>query len=158
MRAAACVTAGQSVLCGLWFCGQKYEPRLEGWFEAPGREPFPALRAWLDDYFAGRRPPAPPEAAAFPFPLEGRGTPYQSKIWKELESIPYGQTLSYGELAARAGSHARAAGSAVGRNPLSILVPCHRVTGAHGELTGYAGGVERKAALLAWEQRGVPAW
>jgi methylated-DNA-[protein]-cysteine S-methyltransferase len=157
VRAAAQTDAVGTFLTGLWFLGQKYAPSAEGWLEAPGREPFSALRAWLDDYFAGRCPPAPPQAA-FPFLVEKRGTPFQVKIWKELENIPYGETLSYGELAARAGSHARAVGGAVGRNPVSILVPCHRVTGVRGELTGYAGGLERKAALLTWEQRGVPSW
>src|SRR4029077_11795982 len=86
-------------------------------------------------------------------PLAARGTPFQQRVWQELKQIPYGITLSYGELARRIGQPdgSRAVGLANGRNPLSIIVPCHRVIGANGKLTGYGGGLPRKAALLDFE-------
>ncbi|MED9959536.1 MAG: methylated-DNA--[protein]-cysteine S-methyltransferase [Christensenellales bacterium] len=102
----------------------------------------------LDEYFAGAR-------RAFALPLAPQGTPFERQVWDALRAIPYGQTLSYGELAACIGRPAagRAVGRANGRNPLPILVPCHRVIGADGRLTGYAGGLEAKAWLLALERR-----
>ena len=101
------------------------------------------LRAW----FAGRR-------TTFDLPLRPRGTPFQLSVWRALGEIPYGETSSYRELAVAVGqpSAARAVGAANARNPLSIVVPCHRVIGARGELTGYAGGVERKRWLLEHER------
>jgi methylated-DNA-[protein]-cysteine S-methyltransferase len=109
---------------------------------------------WLDRYFDGREPGAAP-------PLRLRGTPFQRAVWALLLTIPYGSTTSYGELArqlaAREGfprASARAVGGAVGRNPVAVLVPCHRVVGADGALTGYAWGLERKAALLELERNG----
>jgi methylated-DNA-[protein]-cysteine S-methyltransferase len=98
------------------------------------------------DYFAGRR-------KAFELPLAPEGTPFQQRVWKEIARIPFGETVSYSQLAARSGAPgaARAAGAATGRNPLAIIVPCHRVLGSRGALTGYAGGVDRKARLLALE-------
>jgi methylated-DNA-[protein]-cysteine S-methyltransferase len=104
----------------------------------------------LDEYFDGSR-------TTFELALAPAGTPFQRRVWDELTRIPWGGTVTYGELAARAGhpGAARAVGAAVGRNPISILVPCHRVVGADGTLTGYAGGVGRKAYLLALE--GAPA-
>lgn len=140
-------------LTGLWIEGQKYFPtRTDGWKENPDA---PALRAgarWLDAYFAGRAPS--PEALS----LRPEGTPFRKAVWKLLCDIPYGQVTTYGALAhrlamQRGAAHlsAQAIGGAVGHNPLSILIPCHRVVGADGSLTGYAGGIERKKALLALE-------
>ncbi len=109
-------------------------------------EPFAAAREQLGEYFAGER-------TDFELPLAPVGTPFQEEVWSALREIPYGETASYGELAERIGrpSAARAVGMANGRNPISIIVPCHRVIGATGELTGYAGGVERKRLLLDLE-------
>lgn len=100
--------------------------------------------AQLAEYFAGTR-------TAFELALAPRGSEYQRRVWEALAQIPAGRTRSYGALATQLGSSARAVGSAVGRNPLSIVVPCHRVIGAAGALTGYAGGVERKRWLLTHE-------
>lgn len=132
-------------LIGLWLEGQKYfgaglELSAEG-----GAPALDAAKDWLDRYFAGERP-APLEMRLAPV-----GTAFQRAVWAELCKIPYGKTITYGELARRLHTSARAAGSAVGRNPISIIVPCHRVLGADGSLTGYAGGVERKQWLLAHE-------
>jgi methylated-DNA-[protein]-cysteine S-methyltransferase len=107
-----------------------------------------ALRAALDAYFSGR-------AVAFDVPLAPIGTPFQREVWTALRDIPFGGTASYAEVARRIGRPraARAVGAANARNPIAILVPCHRVIGADGSLTGYAGGLERKRALLALEAR-----
>jgi methylated-DNA-[protein]-cysteine S-methyltransferase len=109
----------------------------------------PAARRQLDEYFDGRR-------RAFDLPLRLEGTDFQQRVWRELAQIPYGETWSYGQLAARIArpGASRAVGLANGRNPISIVVPCHRVIGADGSLTGYGGGLERKQWLLAHE--GVP--
>jgi methylated-DNA-[protein]-cysteine S-methyltransferase len=110
-----------------------------------------AACAQLDEYFAGTR-------TEFDLPLRMSGSPWEERVWAELRTIPYGETASYGELAARLGAPtaARAVGSANGRNPISIVVPCHRVIGSKGALTGYAWGVERKAALLDLERGALP--
>ena len=100
---------------------------------------------WLTAYFSGVRMAAPS------FPLSPRGTAFQQRVWAALREFPYGETLSYGQLAAALGSSARAVGTAVGRNPISILIPCHRVVGVRGSLTGYAGGLENKKRLLELE-------
>ncbi len=148
LGAVTLASDGQA-LTGLWFDGQKYFPALTG-----RREDLPVFRqarAWLDAYFAGERPGAPP-------PLRPIGTDFQQQVWALLTAIPYGETRTYGALAAElarqrglAHMSAQAVGGAVGRNPISILVPCHRVVGATGSLTGYAGGLERKQALLRLE-------
>lgn len=108
---------------------------------------FMAAREQLQAYFRGER-------QHFDLPLAGEGTVFQQSVWKALREIPYGHTESYGELARRIGNHkaSRAVGLANGRNPIGIIVPCHRVIGANGSLTGYAGGLERKKWLLAHEQ------
>ncbi|MFO7608567.1 MAG: methylated-DNA--[protein]-cysteine S-methyltransferase [Candidatus Krumholzibacteriia bacterium] len=107
---------------------------------------FTAVIAQLDEYFAGAR-------TAFDLPLAPAGTPFQRRVWALLQAIPYGQTITYAELARRAGNPAacRAVGAANGRNPLPVVVPCHRVIGSGGRLTGYAGGLAAKARLLALE-------
>ena len=106
-------------------------------------------RMQLQAYFAG-------ELRDFELPLAARGTPFQQGVWRALRDIPYGETISYGELARRIGqpAAARAVGLANGRNPIAIVVPCHRVIGANGSLTGYGGGLARKRWLLAHESRG----
>ncbi|HEX6202826.1 MAG TPA: methylated-DNA--[protein]-cysteine S-methyltransferase [Thermoanaerobaculia bacterium] len=122
--------------------------------EAPRRDPARcrAVAAQLADYFAGRR-------RDFDLPLAPRGSAFQRAVWDELRRVPYGATVSYGELAARLGrpGASRAVGGANNRNPLPIVVPCHRVIGADGSLTGYGGGLDRKRALLALEGVPLPA-
>jgi methylated-DNA-[protein]-cysteine S-methyltransferase len=110
-----------------------------------------AARRQLDEYFAGTR-------TEFDLPLRLTGTPWEERVWAQLRTIRYGETATYGELAARLGAPtaARAVGSANGRNPISIVVPCHRVIGSTGALTGYAWGVERKSALLQLERGALP--
>ena len=121
--------------------------------ERPPRAPAPGVladtRRQLSEYFAGER-------TTFELPLSAGGTPFQQRVWRALAAIPYGETVSYGELAATIGAPhaARAVGLANGRNPIPIVVPCHRVIGADGRLTGYGGGLERKWALLELERRG----
>lgn len=139
-----------TAVTGLWLEDQKYfaaglDPAAQ---KAPALPVFRETRRWLEDYFAGRRPPALP-------PLAPAGSAFRKAVWKKLLEIPYGQTRTYGALAAELGSSPRAVGSAVGRNPISILIPCHRLLGAGGSLTGYAGGVEKKRFLLALEQAGL---
>ncbi|MET7499032.1 methylated-DNA--[protein]-cysteine S-methyltransferase [Streptomyces microflavus] len=118
----------------------------DGWRPAP--ELFAGVVAQTEAYFAGR-------STRFDVPFaEGVGTEFQRRVWKVLESIPYGQTLSYGEVAAQVGASGagvRAVGTAIGRNPLLVVRPCHRVIGADGALRGYAGGLERKQLLLGLE-------
>lgn len=135
-------------LTGLWLQGQKYfGGDVLLWKEKGDVPVFDAAFHWLDDYFAGEQPD--PEE----LPLAPAGTDFRQAVWRELLQIPYGETLTYGELAARIGcASARAVGGAVGRNPISIIIPCHRVLGADGSLTGYAGGTECKRWLLAHEE------
>jgi methylated-DNA-[protein]-cysteine S-methyltransferase len=112
----------------------------------PADEPFDEVRAQLADYFAGRR-------SNFDLPLAIAGSPFQRRVWRALQEIPYGETTSYGEIARRVGvpSAPRAVGVANGQNPVAVIVPCHRVIGADGSLTGYGGGLERKRLLLELE-------
>ena len=131
----------------MWFEGQKDHP---GTLTAPERPDDPLLRAaaeQLAGYFAGR-------CASFDVPLDLHGTEFQRTVWRALLRIGAGQTRSYGDIAKQVGSPraVRAVGSAIAKNPLSVIVPCHRVIGSSGALTGYAGGVERKRALLALEE------
>ena len=108
------------------------------------------MRAQLAEYFAGQR-------QQFDVPFKRSGTPFQQRVWQELVRIPFGTTITYAQLAQRIGqpTAARAVGHANGRNPISIIVPCHRVIGADGKLTGYAGGIDNKQWLLAWERGAV---
>lgn len=141
------VAATDNGVAGVWFVGQRHGPDSTGWREDPLHPMLQAAIAQLDDYFAGRR-------THFTLPLDLRlGTPFQQSVWQALLSIPPGATSTYAELGRRLGrpQAARAIGAAVGRNPVSIVVPCHRVLGTGGALTGYAGGIERKAALLRLE-------
>jgi methylated-DNA-[protein]-cysteine S-methyltransferase len=142
-------------LAGLWFDAQKHHP---GDLDAPtdaSNTHLMAMQRWLDAYWAGRDP-SPRDVT-----LDLHGTPFQRAVWRALLDIPLGRTKTYGEIAAQVGNGAgprdsrgtapRAVGTAVGRNPVSILVPCHRVIGANGSLTGYAGGLPRKEKLLQHE-------
>lgn len=134
-------------LCGVWFVGQRHGPDASGWREDPHHPLLLQGIAQLRAYFAGER-------TAFDLPLDLQaGTAFQQSVWQQLLAIPAGGTTSYAELARRLGraQAARAVGAAVGRNPVSIVVPCHRVIGTGGSLTGYAGGLERKTALLRLE-------
>jgi methylated-DNA-[protein]-cysteine S-methyltransferase len=147
------MTADERALTGLYFVGQKYEaiPALD-WIEDPDHPVLEQARTQLAEYFAGHR-------TRFDLRLAPSGTPFQRGVWRALELIPSGTTTSYGELARSLGApeSVRAVGAAVGRNPISIVVPCHRVVGSTGSLTGYAGGLERKRALLALEGSGSHA-
>jgi methylated-DNA-[protein]-cysteine S-methyltransferase len=139
--------AEDGVLTGLYLPEHRRGPSPET-LGARDDAALPAVREQLAAYFAGER-------TAFDVPLELAGTAFQQRVWAALREIPYGETRTYGELAAWIGvpSASRAVGLANGRNPISIVVPCHRVVGASGSLTGYAGGVERKRALLDLESR-----
>lgn len=118
----------------------------------PSGAPFKAVREQLVEYFAGER-------QQFDVPLKLAGTQFQQRVWQELMKIPFGTTITYAELAQRVGNPnaSRAVGHANGRNPISIIVPCHRVIGAAGKLTGYAGGLNKKQWLLDWEHRAIAA-
>ncbi|MDR1977316.1 MAG: methylated-DNA--[protein]-cysteine S-methyltransferase [Synergistaceae bacterium] len=137
-----------SSLCGAWFMGQKYFPAMEGWgmegWEERENELFDTATFELARYFMG-------QLQRFTVSLRPRGTPFQQKVWSSIAEIPYGRAASYEELAKRLGSSPRAVGAATGRNPLSIFIPCHRVVGSGGDLTGYAGGLKKKEALLKLE-------
>ncbi|MDR3368983.1 methylated-DNA--[protein]-cysteine S-methyltransferase [Rhodoferax sp.] len=134
-------------LLGVWFDDQAHLPDLSTCARDAIRPVLQRAAEQLTQYFSGQR-------RTFDLPLTTvAGTPFQQAVWLALQDIPFGSTRSYGELAARIGKPAavRAVGAAVGRNPLSIIVPCHRVIGASGNLTGYAGGLHRKTALLKLE-------
>lgn len=146
------LAADQTGLTGLWFQGEKYYAlNLDREHEEREVSVFQQARRWLDLYFSGRDP-------GFTPPLHMLGTPFQLEVWKLLQGIPYGTTTTYGALARQvarqrglARMSAQAVGSAVGRNELSLIVPCHRVVGSSGSLAGYAGGIDRKRWLLAHE-------
>ncbi|MCC2676868.1 MAG: methylated-DNA--protein-cysteine methyltransferase [Ramlibacter sp.] len=141
------LAATDSGLAGVWFTGQRHGPVDVEWREDASHPVLREAVAQLSAYFAGER-------AAFDLPLDlHAGTPFQQSVWQALLAIPPGGTTSYSELGRRLGrpQAARAVGAAVGRNPISIVVPCHRVLGTGGALTGYAGGLERKTALLRLE-------
>jgi methylated-DNA-[protein]-cysteine S-methyltransferase len=133
-------------LAGVWFEGQKDHPGSLSAPEMPDDALLRAAAAQLADYFAGA-------TTHFDLPLDLHGTPFQRSVWQALLGIASGRTCSYGDIARQVGSPqaVRAVGAAVGKNPLSVIVPCHRVLGSGGALTGYAGGLERKRALLTLE-------
>ena len=149
------LTAQGGALTGCWFVNGRFPPELP---PQPPRETddpvLAAAKAWLEIYFSGRDPgPTPPLAA--------EGTPFRQGVWRRLAQVPWGTTTSYGALAADIAAEkgipkmsARAVGGAVGRNPISLFLPCHRVLGADGRLTGYGGGLENKIYLLKLE--GIP--
>jgi methylated-DNA-[protein]-cysteine S-methyltransferase len=141
------VAATAQGIAGIWFEGQRHMPDHDSWPEDARHPMLQAAIAQLSDYFDGKR-------SGFDLPLDLQGgTVFQQSVWQALLAIPCGGTTSYGALSQRIGQPAavRAVGAAVGRNPVSIVVPCHRVLGADGALTGYAGGLDRKTALLRLE-------
>ena len=146
----SCDEAG---LTGLWFEGQKYYARCLGSEHEEREEPvLKDAKRWLDIYFSGRDP-------GFTPPLHMIGTPFQISVWNLLQKIPYGTTTTYGtvasEIAAERGiarMSAQAVGGAVGHNEISVIIPCHRVVGTSGSLTGYAGGIDKKVKLLELER------
>ena len=156
------LAADETGLIGLWFKGQKYYARNLDQdydnkkydaeeYESKELPFFSEARRWLDIYFSGREPDFMP-------PLHLLGTPFQKEVWEILRTIPYGETTTYGEIAEKIAQKrglphmsAQAVGSAVGHNDLSLLIPCHRVIGASGSLTGYAGGIDKKIYLLKLE-------
>ena len=132
---------------GVYFDGQKYFPETaKAWKRDARHAPLKHAKRELAEYFAGTR-------KRFEVALDPDGTSFQRTVWKAISTVSFGETISYGELARRAGcpGSARAAGAATGRNPIGIIVPCHRIVGSNGDLTGYAGGLARKRALLALE-------
>ena len=142
------VAATPKGLAGVYFKGQKHFPKKREWQRDARHPVLRQARRELAEYFAGKR-------TRFDVPLDPQGTVFQRKIWKAISSVSFGRTLTYSEIAKRAGhaGSARAAGAATGRNPISVIVPCHRIMGSDGSLTGYAGGLSRKRALLALESR-----
>lgn len=135
-------------LVGAWFDGQKHQPDPSAWPRDASHPVLLQAKAQLAEYFAGQR-------SGFDLPLDlGSGTPFQQSVWHALLGVAPGATTTYGELARRIDRPlaVRAVAAAIGRNPISIIVPCHRVLGVGGALTGYAGGLERKAALLQLER------
>lgn len=140
-------------LTGLWLEGQKYFALgLAKEHEETERPLFETVRRWLDLYFSGKEPD-------FSVPLHFTGTAFQNAVWEILCTIPYGQTMTYGKIAKQIADQkglprmsAQAVGGAVSRNPIAIIVPCHRVIGTNGSLTGYAGGIDQKIKLLQLEQ------
>src|SRR5205823_1056391 len=140
-------TSDGDALTGLYMTVSTHGPAVgEGWVRKDDAAPFPEAKRQLAAYFDG-------VLTEFDLPLALDGTEFQKRVWRALLNIPYGQTISYGELARRIGNPngSRAVGLANGRNPISIIVPCHRVIGANGKLVGYGGGLPRKEALLNFE-------
>ncbi|MFC2459924.1 MAG: methylated-DNA--[protein]-cysteine S-methyltransferase [Selenomonas noxia] len=141
-----------TALVGLYFDRQKYAAEgLDATHTQKNLPIFKEVRRWLDVYFSGRKPDFTP-------PIAPAGTAFQQSVWEILRTIPYGETTTYGAIARRIEQNtgcrmsAQAVGGAVGRNPISILIPCHRVVGTNGSLTGYAGGIDKKAYLLRIEE------
>jgi len=141
------IVAADEGLRGLYFIDQKYYREVQSeWTRAPKHPVVRQTAREMQEYFAGKR-------RQFDIPLAPEGTPFQASIWKAISSVKYGDSITYSELARRAGhpDAIRAAGTATGRNPITIIVPCHRIVGSDGSLTGYAGGLDRKRALQELE-------
>ena len=146
------LAADDKGLTGLWIEGQKYFAYyLDSEHEKRDCPAFAKARKWLDEYFTGKEP-------AFTPPIHMVGTDFQNEVWEILLEIPYGKTLTYGQIAQRIAKKrglprmsAQAVGGAVGHNEISIIIPCHRVVGSNGSLTGYAGGIDKKIRLLELE-------
>ena len=143
--------AEEEAICGLYFEGQRYYPQdLDGCVKEDD-DTLNSCRRWLDEFFSGKEPSFIPK-------LQLSGTAFQKKVYETLLKIPYGKTISYkrlGEMMALQSYSCQAIGNAVGHNPISLIVPCHRVIGADGSLKGYAGGIERKRYLLEMERRSI---
>ena len=131
-------------LTGLWIKGQKYFGG-EGLAKKDDLAVFDKTKKWLDSYFAGKKP------KISDIPLAPAGSDFRKSVLDILCDIPYGETVTYGSIAKKLGSCAQAVGGAVGHNPISIIIPCHRVVGTNGSLTGYAGGIDKKIELLKLE-------
>ncbi len=144
------VASSDALVAVLWERERRNRVKLDAMTSAPQQPILLAAERQLAEYFAGAR-------TEFDLPLQPDGSEFQKKVWQALREIPFGQTRSYLDLAKAVGSSkaARAVGAANGKNPLSIIVPCHRVVGSNGSLTGFAGGLETKAALLALEARPI---
>jgi methylated-DNA-[protein]-cysteine S-methyltransferase len=145
------LTSDGESLTGLYMGTPSKSPQLDGgWAEKPNAGPLPAVARQLEEYFAGKR-------KVFDLPLKMQGTEFQKRVWRQLTKIPFGETWSYGQLAKRLDNPngSRAVGLANGRNPIAVIVPCHRVIGADGSLTGFGGGIPRKQWLLSHE--GMPS-
>ncbi len=146
------LAADDSALIGLWFEGAMYYALgLDSEHQEREVPAFDEARHWLDIYFSGREPDFTPD-------VHIKGTPFQLEVWEILRAIPYGTTVTYGEIAEKIAQKrglsrmsAQAVGGAVGHNPISIIIPCHRVVGSDGRLTGYAGGIDKKLSLLRYE-------
>lgn len=140
------LAATENGLCGLYFEQHKYFSGTHDWRRDPDQPHLRRAAHQLDEYFAGQR-------SSFDIPLDMSGTPFQRAVWQQLRDLPFGATTTYQTIAQRIEkpNAVRAAGTAIGRNPVSIIVPCHRVLGASGTLSGYAGGLERKRFLLGLE-------
>ncbi|GHE71635.1 methylated-DNA--protein-cysteine methyltransferase [Streptomyces spiralis] len=140
------LVAEDGLLCGLYMTDQRHRPPEETFGACAATAAFDAAEEQLEAYFAG-------ELKEFTLELRLNGTPFQRRVWDQLRTIPYGETRTYGELADALGSPgaSRAVGLANGKNPIGIIVPCHRVVGADGSLTGYGGGLDRKQRLLDFE-------
>lgn len=146
------IAADEEGIIGIWFCGQKYDQRsVDPHVQKRETAMIDEAKRYLDLYFTGKEPPFTP-------PLHLLGTPFQILVWRLLREIPYGSTCTYREIAQKVACEmrrnsmsAQAIGGAVGHNPISIIIPCHRVIGSDGSLTGYAGGIERKQYLLTLE-------
>ena len=143
------LATGPQGLSGIWFVGQQHFPDNTAWHDDDAHPVLHTAHQQLLAYFDG-------DLQTFDLPLQFvEGTPFQQAVWRALQDIPFGHTTTYGEIAQRIGNPqaVRAVGAAIGRNPWSVVVPCHRVVGANGSLTGYAGGLDRKTHLLALEAR-----
>ncbi|WP_433516989.1 methylated-DNA--[protein]-cysteine S-methyltransferase [Nonomuraea sp. CA-143628] len=145
------LVAVDGTLAGLYMRRQRHRP-AEATFGEPDPEPFTEVANQLQAYFDGRR-------TVFELPMVFAGTPFQQRVWTALRDIPYGETITYGQLAERIGqpTAARAVGLANGKNPIGIIVPCHRVVGSTGSLTGYGGGLATKQHLLSFERGAIGA-
>lgn len=143
------LTSDGKSLTGLWFVGQKYFAATAGDLTvADDLVIFDKTKKWLGEYFAGGRP------AISDLPIAPTGSEFRRHVWRALCEIPYGSVMTYGDIAKKLGcKSAQAIGGAVGHNPISIIIPCHRVMGAGGDLTGYAGGLDKKISLLNHEQK-----
>lgn len=147
------IASDGDALTGLWFAGQKYfGSTLSAEYEEKNLTVFDRAETWLDIYFSGRAPDFTP-------PLSLRATPFRRSVWDILLTVPFGRTVTYGEIASILAKQkgmpqmsAQAVGGAVGHNPISLIIPCHRVVGSDGSLTGYAGGLDKKLQLLKMEK------
>ena len=141
------VSDGETI-CGVWFYGQKHfkSTVIGKTIHDDDLSIFKKAKQWFEDYFNGKNP-------QINFQLKPEGSKFRQKVWKILSKIPYGETLTYGEIASQISPNmsAQAVGGAVGRNPISILIPCHRVLGSDGKFTGYAAGLDKKIELLKIE-------